>query len=423
MTARRILAIEALEESRRRASVGGAAAIAMNPWLLAGAWGALLGALLVVAREAGGPEEARTWWLIACGLASAGLVMRTPWRFFWRSDAVLLGRLPIEGRALFLVGTWRGARTAMRLALGLGMGFLALLPGATAWLASLLVMLVSLGCSTMLAPAVAAAAGAIVSSEKVRIIVSRVTGFGGAKVGWLWILPGAGGVIMLLLLFALARKAPSLPLVTVALSACTVAWFLGERLSRSTMQDATREIAALDRVMLAHVDLVSARGLEAAWGRLLGRNAVIYCKDVAIHRRRYPAYYLLCGLEVVALWLFWGLSETSTAVRWTLGLAVTLGAHGALLGWRLVTPPVEHGRLMATLPFSRDEIVRSKRHHVTWRVVVPMAIGTAPFLVAQAGGREALGLLGIVFSSLFVGWTAVAALPLLPGHKSGDPAD
>ena len=59
--------------------------------------------------------DARAWWMIASLGAAAIVVMAGPFRMFWRADASLLGRLPIEGKELYRLATVRSLRAGARI--------------------------------------------------------------------------------------------------------------------------------------------------------------------------------------------------------------------------------------------------------------------------------------------------------------------
>lgn len=400
MTAGRLLAWEATARRRRRearpplarVAEGGPAAV------LAGL--AAAGALAWIARAADA-GEARGWWAVVTAGAIAGVVLRSPWRLFWRPDAALLARLPIPGRALYALALVRSARAATGVAVALALAAAPVAGDAATWLRCAGVVAAASACAALVAPAAATLAGTLVASSRAQRAFAEMTGEGGApSVVWLSIVPalagaGVGAVAWLLVPWALAGAVLAPPAVVAAAGLGAAAAFAaaGGWLAERALSVATREVAALDAVRLAHVDLDRARGLEAVWGRVAagGAAAAVYRKDVALARRRYPGAYLLAGAIVIALWATAIFADPPGRERWTVGLAAALAAYAALFGRRLARPPVERPRLLATLPIPAPATRRAKAAYAVWRALVPVALGATP-AVARAGAPLSLGL-------------------------------
>src|SRR5262249_57430308 len=130
------------------------------------------------------------WWLIGACAAAAVVVMGAPFRMFWRPDAGLLGRLPIEGSELYRLAAWRALDAA--LPLGAFVLLAALGPGGAlleiARRAAFAVAL--LAAAAAAAPAMGALAGALVVSAKTQQLMSEVAGeYGAPGTVWLSLLP------------------------------------------------------------------------------------------------------------------------------------------------------------------------------------------------------------------------------------------
>src|SRR5262249_30065483 len=151
-----------------------------------------------------------------------------------------------------------------------------------------------LAAAVALAPAAATVAGAIVISDHTQSLLRGTTGQTAPPSTWLSVVPGAGALGLGYAGYVAApwiatasprSLAPLAGALVLALAALPAARPLAER----TLARATRFVAALDAVKLAHVDLVRARGLERLIGAVLGRRArLVYEKDIALLRRRHP---------------------------------------------------------------------------------------------------------------------------------------
>jgi hypothetical protein len=346
-------------------------------------------------------------WLLAMIVGPVILVMGGPWRLFWRHDAALLGRLPIPGIALYRLSTWASARRALQLAAFLLIAAAPSLRTPTIYAHQALFALGLCAAAALAAPAATALAGALIISARTQELLRQATG-GQVLPGivYLSLLPASAGVAIG---WAGRTGSPTMLVVTIAI--CAIAHEALARLTAPALGDATREIAALDAVKLAHVDRTGARGLE----KLVGRVAcppparAIYEKDVALVRRRHPGFYLLTGLAILGCWIIAG-TLPPWALEVTLATAGALGAYVVLLGRRLMTPPTEHARLLETLPLAPTAVARAKRVHVAFRAVWAIGLATAPLLV-RAGALVPVVVAGAILVLTVVGAT-LAARPL-----------
>ena len=375
MTAGQLLRWDAIDRRRRGA----------RPWLVTAVIAALAAGALVAIGRAAGTAEAGGWWLLGCVIGAALVPMGAPWRFYWRGDSTLLARLPIPGDALYRLGAVRGVVAAAQVLVVLLVAAAPALAVDPAWFArAALLAGASVLAGALVAPPAAVAAGVLVASEKAPRAFDNMTGAGGApSVVWLSVVPAAVGTAVgtLPLMVAWGR----LPLVALAAAAAgaLVLYLAAAPLARRALPEATREVAALDRVRLAHVELDRARGLERVVAAAAGPARPVFEKDVALARRRYPSYYLWVGAAVIGMWICAFAVDEPTRTRWIVGLGLGVIAYGALLGSRLRRPPVELPRLLDTLPFPPGSPARAKLVYVTWRTVAPLVLGVAPYLWRQ----------------------------------------
>jgi hypothetical protein len=400
---RRLVATERLTRRRRRS------------WLRAPVLAPVLGAAAALGLAAAPAPDAHGFWLAGAAAAAAIVVMGAPFRMFWRADAGLLGRLPIEGSELYRLAAWRALDAA--LPLGAFLAVAALGPGGPILeIARRVVFALALGAAAAaLAPAAGLLAGAMVVSAKTQALIREVAG-GQTAPGsvWLSLVPAAGGLAVAWSGWVsapwLATAAPRAlaPLAAALLGSAALLLAL-QPLAARALAAATREIAALDAVRLAHVDRASARGLEKLWGRLVaGPARAVYEKDVALVRRRHPMFYLVTGLGIIGAWIVAFAVAPPLRAHVVVAIAAALAAYVLVVARRLALPPTEPPRLLATLPFATSAVARAKAAHVVWRALWAVGLCGAPAL-ARADGPVPLAL---ALAFLFVA-TSVAGAALV----------
>jgi hypothetical protein len=151
------------------------------------------------------------------------------------------------------------------------------------------------------------------------------------------------------------------------------------------MTAAVREVSALDQERLAHIELRAASPLERGWSRLvaLDRAArLVYQKDAALARRRYPSPYFIGPLGVIVLW---GMAAFGGggALSWAAVVLFGLGAYAALMARRLTQAPIEIPRLIASLPIGAHRAHAAKRAQVALRAITWVVLGGAPLAFTQ----------------------------------------
>ena len=367
-----------------------------------------------------GGDAALGWWRLVAAFAPAWIVMAGPWRLFWTHDARILARLPVRGQGMFDRGTLASARHAALSMAALALAgvpvFVALPAAETARL--LLVLAAAHVVAACLGPVTALAGGAMATSTRTTRAIGEVTGAGtGPQMVWVSLLPALGAGCVIFLSLGMNTFAPDVASTGVAVVAAVFAGGLfllaARRASERFLGGAVRDLSAADRVRLAHVDLDGARGLEALWGKLAGDpGRAVYTKDVALARRRYPAYYLLGLLGTLIAWGVALFGSPDTRLRWTLGIVLFLCGYALLMAGRLVRPPIEHPRLLATWPWPASAVTRAKSLHVLWRIVLPVALAGLP-----ATFRAATPAVWLVWGAALCAATFAASLVRLKAAR------
>ncbi|RMH39095.1 MAG: hypothetical protein D6689_17650 [Deltaproteobacteria bacterium] len=414
MTARELLRWSALEARRRRRARAGLGRVPPA------GWAAVAAAALAIEIVRRGGDEVSRLWIAAAVIGNAVVVFGAPFRMYWRRDTALLARLPLDGDVLYRVALARSAAAAARVAVALAVAACAF--GAVdSWaIAGRHALLGAIGAvaSAALGPAVALFAGALIASERAMALVHSLAGgeIGAPKTTWLGLLPGVAAAAVGAALLAGAPWAAgdtatavgspeALAVAAIGIAAGVLAASLP--LARRWMGAAVREVAALDAVRLAHVDRVGPSALERACGRLLSRGArLVFDKDAAVARRRYPAPYLVMGLGVVALWIVAAV-RPEAMTTWAAALLGAQATYAAVMARRLWTPPVEHAVLVRTLPIASGDVAAAKRAAAALRAAIAIGAGGVPVVARAPDPAE----LAVVVA-------AAAAVALLAGARA-----
>lgn len=418
MTAGELYRWGLLDDKRRRAARGPigwlspAVIAALSAAAAAGAIAALVGR--------GDVAAAIRLALATIATANVMVVFATPYRMYWRRDSALLGRLPIGGRALFelaLLRSFRATGLALLPSLAAAVAIAMATGVSEAGVRLAIVALASALMAGLLAPAACLAAGGIVASDKAQAMLDS---FGGEmrapKISWLGTLPGlvafavaALGIIAapwVRLESARAGTAGILCAIGGAASVLAVVW--ARTAAERVLLSAQREIAALDQERLAHIDRSQAGPLESLWGALTtsGSGRVVYRKDAALMRRRYPAPYFVGFLGVIATWILAATKEQGTAVV----VLFSLSAYALVMARRLGAPPVEHPLLLRTLPLAPGQAARAKRSAALLRALSWCAVAGAALPVFAGDLVVAAALAAVATFAAAVGG-ALAAEP------------
>ncbi|WP_428264861.1 hypothetical protein [Haliangium sp.] len=449
MNTRRLLHWGDLDERRRRRARGGFGAL--PPWLLGLGVGLLFAAEL--ARRVGllgptaagdaSPAGASKLYLAGVAAAHTLVVFGAPFRMFWRHDAAMIARLSISGRAVFTVALIRSVRASARVLLASMPGALALaLAPAAAFAADPALAPAGFDIalrhfalagaaaliSGLLAPAVALLAGGLVASEQVQATLDSLGGeFHAPKTSWLGVLPGLTGTALALLFMAAAAwarggavsTAAGDPWVLLALAAggSVAALLMALGRAEAVMPGALREVVALDRERLAHVDLVEPTAIDrAVMGRLGGAHsgaAAVFGKDARLTRRRYPIPYFV-GFAGLATMLLLAGFRPEDLVMWSATVAAGLGVYGAVMARRLLTPPTEHLRFLRSLPVGHAGAARAKRARVLLWVGCYLAPGAIAVVVRAPEPASAAVAMGVITAAAAVLGMAALRAPRSP---------
>jgi hypothetical protein len=404
MNAARLHRLVSLHERRRRGALGLVLRLVLALLPAAG---------IAAAAHAGHAGNARSAWF-ALALATALVCIAAPYLLYWWPGATLLARLPIGGPALLglavrrmLAGLW-----PVLLAELAGAAALGLVDPATAGRALIAASALLLA-AALLTPALGALAGILSTSDRLRAQASKMAGqeLATPPLLWLSLMPALGVIALVCVAWVGARWAlvgADLPVALAVLGGAVAAGALLLVLARRLAADlpaATRDVAALDAMKLATLQLDQARGLERLVGlALAGRpGRQIFAKDVALARRRFPLFYILTGLAVIIGVGVGVFADEPARSSWALGLTIFTSSYVAVLGARLAVAPLERPRLLAVLPIPGLAVARGKLALLAWRSLWAMA----PAAAAIVHGRDrSLGLLTLScgLTALLVGF-------------------
>jgi hypothetical protein len=181
-----------------------------------------------------------------------------------------------------------------------------------------------------------------------------------------------------------------------AIAAASVASILATRAAAPrVMGTILRDVSALDRQHLAHLEIRTPTAIERAISRLLGDAALPYGKDARLMRRRYPMAFALGALAFLVLAIV-GLARPDDPVPWLTAAIGGAAVYAVALAVRLRRPPIELPRLSATLPIPAAASARAKLAWLLgWWTIFVLAPGLfaallqpdpAPGLALLAGG-------------------------------------
>lgn len=180
------------------------------------------------------------------------------------------------------------------------------------------------------------------------------------------------------------------------------------------MAIALREVAALDRLRLAHLEIQPPSAVERMLiARLAPAGARLLHKDARLMRRRYPMAWIV-GAATWGAGAIVAMGAVASPTAWLLATGLLAGAYLATLGGRLAHAPIELPRLLAMMPVPLAAAARAKRAWLLgWLLVFPvpaLALGAASAPLA-AGVAALLVLLGAALAAVRAG-----ALGYHPGH-------
>ncbi len=404
-------------DARRRRQAGRAGWLGWALLIAAGAGGAAL----VAARAREDVDAASRLAVVSLLAAHAWVMLATPFRMYWRPDAVLLARLPIPGGALFDVALIRTLRATARAAV-VSLPCAAAIAATSAELALRHVALwgVVATATALLLPAVALAGGAIVAGGKADALMAAM---GGGELRapptlWLGGLPGLAAAAVILLVLAAAgwiagaaetAVGPPAPWFAGLVAAAVLGVIVARRAAPRVMPLAVREVAALDVQRLAHLEIHRPTALERLIAaRLSPGAALVHGKDARLLRRRFPMALVVGALLTMALWIV-AAAAPDPAAPWVAALLGGFVGYGVAMARRLTTRPIELP-YVRTLPVAAAEVVAAKRAYVwTWTLLYP-ALGAAPLLATAADAPACAAILGGgVLASLLISALTIRA--------------
>ncbi|HSN26529.1 MAG TPA: hypothetical protein VLT45_09590 [Kofleriaceae bacterium] len=347
------------------------------------------------------PGAASTAWLVVATLAYAFAFLRVPFHLYWRGDAALLAQLPIGGGPLFDAALFRCARAALATfaATAIAAVPLALLDpyavheatrqvSATPFVGDVpaLTPLTFFLHHVAVAGVLALAAGALIPGVVVWAASLLVGGSVADRTSAgtiLGAIPGAAGAFIIV---AEILAAPWLmgdlldgrsAALLFGVSAASLAALGGARHAAPRVMDRIlRDVSALDRQRLAHLEIRPPTALERAIAALLGAAALPYRKDARLMRRRYPMAFALGALAFLTLAIM-GIAHA--ALPWLVAVAGAAALYAATLATRLARPPIELPRLSSTLPITAAARRRAK---LAWVVSWSLVFVAAPLAFA-----------------------------------------
>ncbi|MCE9580761.1 MAG: hypothetical protein K8W52_47045 [Deltaproteobacteria bacterium] len=421
MNTRTLLRWGDLEERRRRAA---RPVLLRSPWLVPVVGGAAVALAVAALLRGDDPDRFATAsraWLALALLVHTAVMLGAPFRLFWRHDGALLARLPLPGGALFDVAAIRGARASVRAVIVCAPALIVFGLEDWAWAARHAALLGALAlASAGLVPATALAAGGLVASEKAQALGKS---FGGevqlSGTGWLGALPGlamSAVVIVAILCVPWLGGATATAigpgwLVVAGLGgAAVIAVAMARAAAPAVMPHALREVVALDRQQLAHLEIHPPTGIERAVARLLGPGArLVHGKDARLMRRRFPLAYVVGAVGTITLWIM-AASRPEGLVVWSTAVAGALALYGVVLARRLGEAPIEQGITLIVLPIDPAATRAAKRAWFATWLLIYVGVGAVPVIArASAPLVCAAALIGVIAVGLGVGARAVRA--------------
>jgi hypothetical protein len=213
-------------------------------------------------------------------------------------------------------------------------------------------------------------------------------------------LPGLAGTMVIVGVLLLARwltgGEPILPAPAVigGIVGVSILSILAVRSSAPRrMGTILRDVSALDRQRLAHLEIRPPTGIERLIGGLLGDGALPYSKDARLVRRRYPMAFALGALVFLVLGIV-GIAEPDDPAPWLTVTIAGAAAYGVVLANRLRQKPIELPRLTSTLPISRGAVDRAKVAWVIGWWTIFIAIPGVFAVVRQVDPLPYIALLG-----------------------------
>ena len=418
MTFRSLLRWGDLDDARRRAA---RPALLRSPWIAPIVGGAALAAWIGW-RAGVDPHEASRAWIAAVIVVFCAVMIGAPARLYWRHDAVLLSRLPIPGDAAFGVALVRSARVTAHALVVCAPALIFFARLSTDAALRLAGWLGAIACaSALLLPAAALAGGVLVAAPRAVAVTLRKMG-APAPVRRTEMLGAIPGFAMSAVVITAIVCVPWLDgraqtafgpgwvvigaIAAASIAAAVVAWRASSRL----LPDALREVVALDRQQLAHLEIHPPTPIERAAARLLGARArLVHDKDARLMRRRYPLAFVAGAVGTIASWIL-AAARPDALVAWATAIAGAMALYAAALARRLGRPPIERAVTLASLPISPADARAAKRAwYATW-LAIYVGLGAAAVIARARDPLAAAGAIGgAVAIAIVLGARALAA--------------
>jgi hypothetical protein len=363
MTSRELIRWSMLHERRARAGWWA------SPWVIAVVAGAAIAGWVAWRQDTSFVAASRAW-LAATLVAFAVAFLRVPFHLYWRHDAALLAQLPIEGGPLFDAALLRCVRAAAATTLAAIVGAVPLARESSELFARHAGIAGALGIAAALfLPAVATWAATLVALGQDDQRLKKISGVAQAppSSALLGALPGFAATFVITGAILEARWLVGRPDPILApapvlggIAAASVLAIVAVRASApKRMGTILRDVSALDRQHLAHLEIRPPTGIERAIGKLLGDGALPYGKDARLMRRRYPMAFALGALAFIVL-LIVGIAQPDDPTPWLTATFAGTAVYAIVLSNRLRRPPIELPRLSATLPIADAARARAK---------------------------------------------------------------
>ena len=401
MTSRELIRWQLLSESRARSVLTSSLVLA----LVAG--GAIAG-WVAWRQEASAYAGSNAWFAVTL-VAFALAFMRVPFHIYWRHDASLLAQLPIEGGPLFDAALLRCVRAAASTTIAVAIGALPLAQLSTEIYLRHVALAGALGVAAAgLLPAVAIWSASLVAIgqrddriQRARAAAGISQAPGAPSTAALGAVPGFASTIIFVgvilgyrWLTARDSDIPT-PLVLAAIAALSILALVATRSSAPRMMGTIlRDVSALDRQRLAHLEIHPPTAIERALAKLAGADgALVYAKDARLIRRRFPMAFALGALAFSILGIV-GLARPDDPMPWLTAIIVGGAVYGIALAGRLYRPPIELARLSSTLPLSSAGITRAKLIWLLGWWTIFLAIPALFAALRQPDPSPGLALLG-----------------------------
>jgi hypothetical protein len=342
-------------------------------------------------------------WVGATIVAFAIAFVRVPFHLYWRGDASLLAQLPIEGTALFDAALVRCIEAAVATTAATVIGALPLLRESTELGVRHLVFAGSLGIAcALLLPAVATGAAALVAAGQQDDRMKKVAGTseGPPSAALLGALPGFAATFVIVdALVEYKWLVDGTPVLSPALAfgglaAVSIVSIVAARSAAPrVMGTILRDVSALDRQRLAHLEIRPPTAIERVIAILVGNAALAYSKDARLMRRRYPMAFALGSTIFIVLAII-GIAVPDDPLPW---LTVTIGGaavYAITLAHRLHRKPIELERLSGSLPITESARNRAKLAWLLGWWVVFVAVPGVFAVARQADVGPGFALLG-----------------------------